>query len=137
MPTKRKLRLPNLPFRPLVMKRIGDQRLMMDLPVEDRRQELRNSRLNNRYGGIVTITDLAELFGTDTHSIARWFKIGVRWNMGEDLCDRIGLHPAEVWPDYYGLLADAEYEFAIGMKEDDLVDDRIMEKIGGSNGSRA
>jgi len=137
MATKRKLCLPNLPFRPLVMKRIGDQRLMMDLPVEDRRQELRNSRLNNRYGGIVTITDLAELFGTDTHSIARWFKIGVRWNMAEDLCDRIGLHPAEVWPDYYGLLADAELEFEISMKDDDLVDDKIMEKIGGNNGSRA
>ena len=136
MATKRKLCLPNLPFRTLVMKRIGDQRLMMDQPVEDRRQELRNSLLNNRYGGIVTITDLALLFDTDTNSITRWFKIGVRWNMAEDLCDRIGLHPAEVWSDYYELLADAEYEFAIGMKDDDLVDDKIMEKIGGSNGSR-
>jgi len=131
MATKKKMVLPNLPFRPLVMKRISGQRLMMDLPIEDQRKELLNMRLNNRYGGLVTITDLAVLFETNTHSIARWFKTGVRWNLGEDLCDRIGVHPVEVWPEYYQILADAEYEFEIGMKVDDLVDDRIMEKIGG------
>jgi hypothetical protein len=129
--TKRKLILPNLPFRPLALKCAGEWPLMMDLPKQDQRSMLRNARLNNSCGGVITIVDLADRLSTDHHSISRWFKHGVRWHIGEDLCDRIHVHPVEVWPDYYRLLADAELEFELGMQVDDLVDDKIMEKIGG------
>ncbi len=113
MPTKKKLPLPKLPFRPLALKRMGDKPLLMDLPKADQRRELLNARMHNKYGGYTTITDLAVLFKTDTHSIARWFREGVRWEKGEDLCDHIGLHPVEVWPDYYQILADVEFEVSL------------------------
>lgn len=131
MATPRKLKLPNLPFRPLALKFAGDQELLQDLPLADQRSALSASRLTHRYGGYMTITDLSDLCGVATNIISRWFRNGVPWIRGENLCDKYGFHPVEVWPDYYQLLADAEYEFAVGMKEDDLVDDKIMEKLGG------
>lgn len=111
MPTKKKLPLPNLPFRPLALKRAGDQRLLMDLPEADQRKELNNARMHNRYGGFMTLNDLSDLFGSNPATLRRWFKIGVRWTLAEDLCDRMGVHPVEVWPDYYRILADIELEF--------------------------
>ncbi len=131
MATPRKLKLPNLPFRPFALKLAGDQQLMLDLPKADQAAALYASRLTHRYGGLMTTVDLAAFCCVDPNMIKRWFKHGIRWTRAEDLCDQLGFHPVEVWPDYYQLLADAEYEFVVGMKDDDLVDDKIMEKIGG------
>lgn len=134
--TPRKLKLPNLAFRPLALKLAGDQRLLIDVPKKDRMAELYSARLTHRYGGYLTNTDLSELCCVATNVVARWFRNGVRWERGEDLCDQFGIHPVEVWPEYYQILADVQFEFVLGCKNDDLIDDKIMEKMEESNGSR-
>ena len=131
MPSKKKMQLPNLPFRPLALKLAGDQQLLVDIPKSEQRLELAAARLTHSYGGVMTNMELGHMCDVGHECITRWFKTGIRWQKGEDLCDRFGFHPVEVWPDYYRILADAELEFIFGMKIDDAVDDRIMEKTGG------
>lgn len=43
--------------------------------------------------------ELAALFGVQTHHVYRWRADGLTLHAAEDACDRLGVHPCEVWGD--------------------------------------
>ena len=44
-------------------------------------------------------TVLAELLGVSRRAVSRWAMSGVPLRSAEDACDRLGIHPCEVWGD--------------------------------------
>lgn len=126
-----KIRLPHLPFLPFARRVAGDQPLWWDLPEASRKAEWSASRFTHTCGGVMTAVDLGEILGVSRKTITRYVRDGIPWVSAEDLCDQIGVHPKEVWNDYYFILYDYELMFEVESKIDDLVDDKIMDKIGG------
>lgn len=47
--------------------------------------------------------DLAELAGTTVRAVQRWRHRGVPWSIADRAAIRLGLHPAELWPDWWTL----------------------------------
>lgn len=44
----------------------------------------------------------ARLLDSNPRQIIRWRQYGVTWAQADVLAVRLGLHPAEVWPDWWG-----------------------------------
>lgn len=44
---------------------------------------------------------LADRYGTTRRTIVRWRRDGLRLAVAEQIADRLGVHPLELWPDIY------------------------------------
>jgi hypothetical protein len=49
----------------------------------------------------VTHRQIAEVFGVTRRTIDRYCRDGIPLFNAETICDHIGVHPSEVWPDYH------------------------------------
>lgn len=59
--------------------------------------------LVERYGNVSV---LARALGVDRAQVARWRSDGVPIESADRIAVAVGRHPAEVWPEWYDLLAD-------------------------------
>lgn len=113
MVRKQQLKLPRLPFNPLARVIAGDQPLWYELPEHSRYAEMRAARHSYDVGGVMTNVDIGAILGITRKSVERYMKAGIPFRTAEDFCDRIGVHPKNVWSDYYSIISDAEWDAAV------------------------
>lgn len=75
-----------------------------DVPQLDYAPLERRIRLDNN--GHAPLSLIAATLGVTPRSVRRWRQSGsiILWR-AERAADRLGLHPVDIWPDYYELVA--------------------------------
>lgn len=53
------------------------------------------------------VVELAARLRVSRPTINRWRAVGIIWSHADEAACRLGLHPSEIWPDWYMTLEEA------------------------------
>jgi lambda repressor-like predicted transcriptional regulator len=48
-----------------------------------------------------TVGEAADHLGVSVRSLYRWMKDGLSWQRADEVAVRLGVHPANIWPDWF------------------------------------